>query len=71
MRVVCGDRQRLFGEAPTAYKRIDRVVGDLVDHALVTPILTTRPVVTYKTAEAAPRRRTPRRWAPDPVPSDR
>ncbi|GAA0236041.1 RNA ligase RtcB family protein [Cryptosporangium japonicum] len=59
--VVCGDRQLLFEEAPSAYKRIDRVVGDLVEHGLATPILTTLPVVTYKTADAAPRRRTPRR----------
>lgn len=49
--VVCGDRQLLFEEAPTAYKRIEQVIGDLVDHRLVTPILTTVPLVTYKTAD--------------------
>jgi release factor H-coupled RctB family protein len=56
--VVCGDRQLLFEEAPTAYKRIERVVADLVDHGLATPIATTVPLVTYKTADlgSAPRR---------------
>lgn len=49
--VVCGDRQLLFEEAPTAYKRIEQVVGDLVGHGLATPVVTTVPVVTYKTAD--------------------
>jgi release factor H-coupled RctB family protein len=49
--VVCGDRQLLFEEAPTAYKRIEQVIGDLVEHELATPIATTIPLVTYKTAE--------------------
>ncbi|NUR48590.1 MAG: RNA ligase RtcB family protein [Hamadaea sp.] len=50
--VVCGDRQLLFEEAPTAYKRIEQVIGDLVEHELATPIATTIPLVTYKTADA-------------------
>ncbi|GAA4452568.1 RNA ligase RtcB family protein [Phytohabitans houttuyneae] len=54
--VVCGDRQLLFEEAPTAYKRIEQVVGDLTDHGLATPVATTVPLVTYKTAAAARRR---------------
>ncbi|MEO3744566.1 RNA ligase RtcB family protein [Plantactinospora sp. B5E13] len=52
--VVCGDRQLLFEEAPTAYKRIEQVIGDLVDHGLATPVLSTVPVVTYKTADLDP-----------------
>jgi release factor H-coupled RctB family protein len=55
--VVCGDRQLLFEEAPTAYKRIEQVIGDLVAHELATPIVSTVPVVTYKTADVAKRRR--------------
>jgi release factor H-coupled RctB family protein len=47
--VVCGDRQLLFEEAPTAYKRIEQVIADLVDHGLATPVTTTVPLVTYKT----------------------
>ncbi|MGY0003208.1 RNA ligase RtcB family protein [Micromonospora sp. I033] len=55
--VVCGDRQLLFEEAPTAYKRIEQVVGDLVSHDLATPVATTVPLVTYKTPDlgASPR----------------
>jgi len=61
--VVCGDRQLLFEEAPTAYKRIEQVIADLVEHGLATPVATTVPLVTYKTpdrtydtAAPAPRR---------------
>jgi release factor H-coupled RctB family protein len=49
--VVCGDRQLLFEEAPTAYKRIEQVITDLVDHNLATPIATTVPLITYKTPD--------------------
>jgi release factor H-coupled RctB family protein len=49
--VVCGDRQLLFEEAPTAYKRIEQVIADLVDHQLATPVATTVPLVTYKTPD--------------------
>ncbi|MEW9553312.1 RNA ligase RtcB family protein [Nonomuraea sp. NPDC050783] len=52
--VVCGDRQLLFEEAPTAYKRIEQVIDDLVTHGLATPVATTVPLVTYKTAELGP-----------------
>lgn len=52
--VVCGDRQLLFEEAPTAYKRIEQVIGDLVAHDLATPVATTVPLVTYKTADKGP-----------------
>jgi release factor H-coupled RctB family protein len=49
--VICGDRQLLFEEAPTAYKRIEQVIADLVDHNLATPVATTVPLVTYKTPD--------------------
>jgi release factor H-coupled RctB family protein len=49
--VVCGDRQLLFEEAPTAYKRIEQVIADLTDHGLATPVAATVPLVTYKTAD--------------------
>jgi release factor H-coupled RctB family protein len=52
--VVCGDRQLLFEEAPTAYKRIEQVIADLVRHDLATPVATTVPRVTYKTPERGP-----------------
>jgi release factor H-coupled RctB family protein len=61
--VVCGDRQLLFEEAPSAYKRIEQVIADLVGHDLATPVASTIPLVTYKTAElgSAPRRAQRRR----------
>jgi release factor H-coupled RctB family protein len=49
--VVCGDRQLLFEEAPTAYKRIEQVIADLTGHALATPVAATVPLVTYKTPD--------------------
>jgi release factor H-coupled RctB family protein len=52
--VVCGDRQLLFEEAPTAYKRIEQVIGDLVAHGLATPVVATVPLVTYKTPDLGP-----------------
>jgi release factor H-coupled RctB family protein len=48
---MCGDRQLLFEEAPTAYKRIEQVIADLVDHDLATPVASTVPLVTYKTPD--------------------
>jgi release factor H-coupled RctB family protein len=48
-RVVCDDRALLYEEAPQAYKRIDRVVEDLLDRGLVEVIATLRPQLTYKT----------------------
>ncbi|MGW4500552.1 RNA ligase RtcB family protein [Micromonospora sp. NPDC004336] len=59
--VVCGDRQLLFEEAPAAYKRIEQVIGDLVHHGLATPVATTVPLVTYKTADAGSASRDARR----------
>jgi release factor H-coupled RctB family protein len=59
--VVCGDRQLLFEEAPTAYKRIEQVIGDLEAHGLATRVLSTVPLVTYKTADVEPRQRRGRR----------
>ena len=50
------DRQLLFEEAPTAYKRIEQVVGDLEAFGLATPVVSTVPLVTYKTADAGRRR---------------
>src|SRR5262249_57198024 len=55
--VICGDRQLLFEEAPTAYKRIEQVIADLTDHGLATPIAPTVPLVTYKTPDQPKRRR--------------
>ncbi|MBQ1017414.1 RNA ligase RtcB family protein [Micromonospora sp. D93] len=59
--VVCGDRQLLFEEAPTAYKRIEQVIADLVEHHLATPVVSTTPLVTYKTPDLGSAARPDRR----------
>jgi release factor H-coupled RctB family protein len=46
--VICEDREMLMEEAPEAYKPIDRVIQDLVDHDLVRVIAMLKPVITYK-----------------------
>jgi len=48
-RVICGERNLLYEEAPAAYKNIEDVVQDLVDAGLVSVIATFRPLLTYKT----------------------
>lgn len=55
--VVCGDRQLLFEEAPDAYKPIARVIADLAELGLATPVCSTVPLVTWKTPDrSAPAR---------------
>jgi len=46
--VICEDRTLLFEEAPEAYKKIDRVVADLVDAGACRVLATLRPLLTYK-----------------------
>jgi release factor H-coupled RctB family protein len=48
-RVICGDRDLLYEEAPAAYKNIEAVIQDLVDAGLASVIATFRPLLTYKT----------------------
>jgi release factor H-coupled RctB family protein len=48
-RVICGERDLLYEEAPAAYKNIEAVIKDLVDAGLVSVIATFRPLLTYKT----------------------
>jgi len=48
-RIICGERDLLYEEAPAAYKNIEAVVQDLVDARLVSVIATFRPLLTYKT----------------------
>jgi release factor H-coupled RctB family protein len=51
--VICEDRDLLFEEAPEAYKKIDRVVADLVDVGACEVTATLRPLLTYKTRRDA------------------
>jgi release factor H-coupled RctB family protein len=48
-RVICGERDLLYEEAPAAYKNIEAVIQDLVDAGLASVIATFRPLLTYKT----------------------
>ncbi len=48
-RVICEDRDLLYEEAPMAYKKIEVVIGDLVNAGLVRVIASLRPLLTYKT----------------------
>jgi release factor H-coupled RctB family protein len=47
-RVICGERDLLYEEAPAAYKNIDAVIQDLADAGLVSVVATFRPLLTYK-----------------------
>jgi release factor H-coupled RctB family protein len=50
-RVICGERDLLYEEAPAAYKNIEAVIQDLVDAGLVSVVATFCPLLTYKTRE--------------------
>jgi release factor H-coupled RctB family protein len=50
-RVICGERDLLYEEAPAAYKNIEAVIQDLVDAGLVSVVATFRPLLTYKTRQ--------------------
>ena len=56
-RVVCEDRALLYEEAPEAYKNVERVIADLLEHGLVRVLATLRPLITYKTRRAQDRYR--------------
>jgi release factor H-coupled RctB family protein len=47
-RVICGERDLLYEEAPAAYKNIEAVIQDLMNAGLVSVIATFRPLLTYK-----------------------
>ena len=48
-RVICEDKALMFEEAPQAYKKIEQVIQDLMDHGLIEIVARFRPLVTYKT----------------------
>ncbi len=50
--VICDDRDLLYEEAPQAYKEIEQVIADLLQHGLVAPVAAFRPLITYKVAGA-------------------
>jgi len=48
-KVICEKKDLLYEEIPDAYKDIDAIVQDLVDHGLIKVIAKFRPLITYKT----------------------
>ncbi|ESP92828.1 RNA ligase RtcB family protein [Pseudoalteromonas luteoviolacea] len=48
-RVVCGNKELLYDEAPQAYKKCETVISDMVDAGLIEVVAKLRPVLTFKT----------------------
>ena len=48
-RVICGNKELLYDEAPQAYKNCETVVSDMVDAGLIEVVVKLRPVLTFKT----------------------
>ncbi|WP_133470007.1 RNA ligase RtcB family protein [Paraglaciecola marina] len=48
-RVICGNKELLYDEAPQAYKKCETVISDMVDARLITVVAKLRPVLTFKT----------------------
>ncbi len=48
-RVICGNKELLYDEAPQAYKKCESIVTDLVDAGLIEIVAKLRPVLTFKT----------------------
>lgn len=48
-RVICGNKELLYDEAPEAYKKCDDVIGDMLDAGLIQVIARLKPVLTFKT----------------------
>ncbi len=48
-RVICGQRDLLYEEAPQAYKNIDVVMDDLVQAGMIDVVASFKPLITYKT----------------------
>jgi release factor H-coupled RctB family protein len=51
-RVICGDKELLYDEAPEAYKDCSSIIDDLVNAGLVEVIAKLKPVLTFKTMES-------------------
>jgi len=48
-RVICGNKELLYDEAPQAYKNCETIINDLVDAGLVSIVARLKPVLTFKT----------------------
>jgi len=48
-RVICGDKELLYDEAPQAYKKCETIIADMQDAGLIELVARLRPVLTFKT----------------------
>ena len=48
-RVVCGNKELLYDEAPQAYKKCETVISDMVGAGLIEVVARMKPVLTFKT----------------------
>lgn len=48
-RVICGDKELLYDEAPQAYKDCGSIIDDLAEAGLVDVVAKLKPVLTFKT----------------------
>ncbi|XOV78645.1 MAG: RNA ligase RtcB family protein [Aestuariibacter sp.] len=48
-RVICGDKELLYDEAPQAYKDCSSIIDDLVNAELIEVVAKLKPVLTFKT----------------------
>ena len=48
-RVICGNKELLYDEAPQAYKKCETVIADMEDAGLIEVVAKLRPVLTFKT----------------------
>ncbi|MBQ4837657.1 MULTISPECIES: RNA ligase RtcB family protein [Pseudoalteromonas] len=48
-RVICGNKELLYDEAPQAYKKCESIITDLVEARLINVVAKLRPVLTFKT----------------------
>ncbi|WP_415898091.1 RNA ligase RtcB family protein [Neptuniibacter sp. QD57_21] len=48
-RVICGNKELLYDEAPQAYKNCETIIDDLVEAGLMKVVARLRPVLTFKT----------------------
>lgn len=48
-RVICGNKELLYDEAPQAYKKCETVIADMQDAGLIELVAKLRPVLTFKT----------------------
>ncbi|TMP27980.1 RNA ligase RtcB family protein [Pseudoalteromonas rubra] len=48
-RVICGNKELLYDEAPQAYKKCETVIADMEDAGLIDLVARFKPVLTFKT----------------------